>query len=116
MILYPTLTWLGPAPPQCIDPRQKCHDVQTFGYVDKGGIATLSPQDVIINKELQDTITASPWKADVSIDWPATATLPIREYDNTRIFARAFPWLFPGGFGDIKDFANPKQNMNEWGK
>ena len=27
-----------------------------------------------------------------------------------------FPWLFPGGFGDIKDFANTEQNMNEWGK
>ena len=109
-------TDMGPAPPQCIDPRQKCHDVQTFGYIDEGGIAALSPQDAIINKELQDTVAASPRKADVSIDWPATGSLPISEYDNTRIFARAFPWLFPGGYGDIKDFANPEQNMNEWGK
>ena len=39
--------------------------------------------------------------------------VPINEFSTERLFARAYPWLFPGGIGDVKDFpGTPKQ----WGK
>ena len=38
-----------------------------------------------------------------SIDFPQIKDDPINEYDGTSIFANAFPWLFPGGIGDIWD-------------
>lgn len=40
-----------------------------------------------------------------------------REYDQTKqIFANAFPWLFPGGIGDIYDVQTGKKPLKEWGK
>ena len=37
--------------------------------------------------------------------WPASKQTPVDEFGDTRIFTNAFPWLFPGGVGDVKDFA-----------
>jgi len=37
------------------------------------------------------------------INWPVREIKPISELSNTKIFCLAFPWLFPGGVGDIKD-------------
>jgi hypothetical protein len=37
------------------------------------------------------------------INWPTRDVKPISEYSDTKIFCLAFPWLFPGGTGDIKE-------------
>ena len=36
--------------------------------------------------------------------WPALSQRPVNEFGDTKIIACAVPWLFPGGFGDPKDF------------
>ena len=51
-----------------------------------------------------------------AIAWPAIQDAPVSEYGPTRIFARAFPWLFPGGFGDIKDFPRSELAAADWGR
>jgi hypothetical protein len=47
------------------------------------------------------------------MDFPTTSHDPVDEYGDKRIFALSFPWLFPGGLGDIKDFPG---SMNTWGR
>ena len=37
--------------------------------------------------------------------WPTIDPTPINEFDrNNRLFCKAFPWLFPGGYGDFVDY------------
>ena len=38
-----------------------------------------------------------------SLDFPLVNEEPINEYEGKPLFAGAFPWLFPGGLGDITD-------------
>lgn len=47
------------------------------------------------------------------MDWPHVSVNPINEFGGRRIFAAAFPWLFPGGIGDIMDYDG---DMGAWGK
>ena len=107
---------MGPCEAQAVQPRMDATDVQAFGYVDEGGLSDLSAADRRINSELQQTLRAADNREEYTMDWPATSETPVSEYDNVRIFARAFPWLFPGGFGDIRDYNNPEQNITEWGR
>ena len=38
-----------------------------------------------------------------ALDWPAIDEQPFSECGDTKMFALAFPWLFPGGVGDFVD-------------
>ena len=107
---------MGVSKRQCIDPRRKVDDCQAFGCVPDGGIGELSPADNIINSELQNSINDGNLRDKVTMDWPEISNLPVNEYGSTRIFCRAFPWLFPGGFGDLIDMPNMNKNMSAWGK
>lgn len=105
---------IGPAPLQVTPPQNTGDEVPTFGYIDTGAKAPLSERDQHINNELQDSVTKSSNKKHVVMDWPAVSKAPISEYSDTRIFVNAFPWLFPGGVGDVKDF--PGKQLKDWGK
>ena len=35
------------------------------------------------------------------------------EEDNS-LFTRAFPWLFPGGYGDFGQFRDKTMNVGDW--
>ena len=107
---------MGPAIHQCVHPRNCGDDVQAYGYIPDGGIGALSPDDQVINQALQEAVKTSPSKKNIHMDWPEVAEIPVNEYSNIRIFARAFPWLFPGGYGDIKDYSNPEKAAASWGK
>ena len=39
----------------------------------------------------------------------------MNEYGSEKIFAMAYPWLFPGGIGDVKDFPNERM-FAKWGQ
>ena len=107
---------MGPCSRQCVDPQRLGENVQAFGYIEDDGPALLSPEDSLINQELQAAVAASPNKQEDEMEWPSIAETPISEYDDVRIFTRAFPWLFPGGYGDIMDFDNPDANLSSWAK
>jgi len=107
---------MGPAMQQCHNPRTITDEVQAFGMIaEGGGDVTLHPDDVVINNELQAAVSAAGTDREVSMEWPAIGDLPVNEYGTTRIFARAFPWLFPGGIGDIKDCDDPEKDLLSWG-
>jgi len=48
------------------------------------------------------------------LNWPTRDIKPITEYSNTKIFCLAFPWLFPGGIGDIKEARNVEIEVGDW--
>ncbi len=41
-------------------------------------------------------------KTTPRINWPTREVKPISQYSDSKIACLEFPWLFPGGVGDIK--------------
>ncbi len=87
-------------------------NICAFGYIDEGGNAPLSKEDQEINRLLRKAAADSPNAKDVAMVWPAQQNLPVDEYGETRIFVNAFPWLFPGGIGDVKDHPGSEGKAN----
>jgi len=80
-------------------------NVAQYGYIDQGGRALVSPEDSEINSMLRDSVSNSPNRKEMVFDFPEEKKQPVNEFGSYRIFANAFPWLFPGGIGDVKDFS-----------
>ena len=104
---------IGPAPRQSNDPAKVGDYVSEFGYIDTGGRSTLSDDDRKINEQLQASVAGSPNKAEITMDWPDVSVQPVYEFGDKKVFAMAFPWLFPGGLGDVKD---SPLDIGQWGK
>jgi Helitron helicase-like domain at N-terminus len=105
---------LGPSPSMTKGILQAGGSVKTFGFVDESPGSVLSPEDVQIHNGVVCEIDASTKKQNIQVQWPAHGPVAINEYSNTRIFVRAFPWLFPGGLGDIKEV--PDGDLQKWGE
>lgn len=92
--------------------------VKTFGYVDDCARTELSQQDKQIHNEIlqaiDEKIEKSNTKKEISVKWPNCGPVPVNEFTTKRLFARAYPWLFPGGIGDVSDF--PEGAAKQWGK
>lgn len=107
----------GPNPAFTRTVEMEGSNVKSFGYIDDSAAATVSPDDRYIHNEILQCVTErqqkSPGAKPASVRWPNSGPVPINEFSTERLFARAYPWLFPGGIGDVKDFpGTPKQ----WGK
>ena len=54
-------------------------------------------------------------KNSTSIQFPYASPTPINEYEeDNSLFTRAFPWLFPGGYGDFGQFREKTMNVGDW--
>ena len=104
---------MGPARKQALDPMNNGDHIEAFGYIDTGGHANLSKEDSNINKTLREAVGKMQNQKAVTVDWPAVSDHAVCEYGDTKTFALAFPWLFPGGIGDVKDFPG---TITDWGK
>ena len=52
-----------------------------------------------------------------TMDWPQSSSAPLSECSGIKIFANAFPWLFPGGVGDVVDAGRMNQiKQANWGR
>ena len=52
-----------------------------------------------------------------TMDWPQSSSSPLSECSGMKIFANAFPWLFPGGIGDVVEPGRTTQIKHaNWGK
>ena len=72
-------------------------------------------KDRAITKTLKDAHLSH--STNTSIDFPYVDTVPVNEYDTTtKLFCKAFPWLFPGGIGDINDYSEVKETVDAWMK
>ena len=72
--------------------------------------------DQTITDGITETIKDShPGRGSARIDFPYVSEEPVDEYDETeRIFCRAFPWLFPGGIGDINSMHMEPIELDQW--
>ena len=102
---------LGPAP------LQTEHDSQTDETVigalrEEYDTAPKTSNEDVIN-EINKSIKSS--SAPNAIDFPFVSAQPVCEYANdTFLFERAFPWLFPGGTGGYNALPAPKPDLAKW--
>jgi hypothetical protein len=101
---------------QCVDPRTRAEeDVTTHGVLVEDAPVIPSGNDCIV----AESILAEARKTDgsVTIHWPSIDRTAVSEYDQSiKIFAMAFPWLFPGGVGDYTDFRERSVTATDWAK
>lgn len=100
---------MGPAPKQAVDPSTKGDNIQEFAYVDNGEKTNVKGSDKVIEDTLREATRLSPKAKFISCEWPSQSREPVCEW-STRVFTNAFPWLFPGGIGDSKDYPRSKKN------
>lgn len=103
---------LGPNPVDGMIYKPSGDEIIATGLLDNGGNSHLSVADESINNELQAEVRASKKKKEINMKWPKLSEKPVNEYSEKKVFALAFPWLFPGGFGDPKDFP---RTLGQWG-
>jgi hypothetical protein len=106
-------TDMGPNIEQTLANVSTGDNVKEFGYVADGGKIGMSVGDQQVMEAVQESIEKSKNKEKISVAWPAVEPVPINEYTYPKLFARAYPWLFPGGLGDVKDFPG---TMKKWGE
>ena len=68
--------------------------------------------DKIVTESIEEAILDSP-KSD-RINFPYVSEDPVNEYSNEKLFCKAFPWLFPGGYGDFNQYREEKISVMEW--
>ena len=80
--------------------NERNHTDQTYGIVFDDPAAQLpQTKDNAVTETLQDLPD--------TMNFPYVSSQPCNEFDESeKIFCKAFPWLFPGGVGDIHDFNN----------
>ena len=49
---------------------------------------------------------------DQTLPWPSVSDEPENEFTGTRIFVNMFPWLFPGGIGDINETGRTAKTLH----
>ena len=77
----------------------------------------LKEKDTKIIKTLNAGLDQHNKKNNKAIQFPYASPTPVNEYDeDNSLFTRAFPWLFPGGYGDYGQFRNKKINVTDWTK
>ena len=103
----------GPSTEQVYDVTADC-ELQTYSGVLNVKFANVpGAKDKQTTEELQEAVDTAPFKK--TIPFPYISPDPINEYDpSKKLFCDAFPWLFPGGFGDYNDFSPRNQHIKDW--
>ena len=85
----------------------KYTDIKHYGTILDTDIISHNDHDKMIIESLKNAYMSKlkgPESADSDhpvLNFPLVSTEPEDEYDGIPIFSNAFPWLFPGGIGDI---------------
>ena len=104
----------GPSPNINVTPRELADvDIAYNGVVVDDSPVIASEEDEIIAA----TLESAGKNGDIVLNWPSIKEKAISELTDTKIFTLAFPWLFPGGVGDVKDvMKGHKATVAEWAK
>ena len=88
----------------------------TFGYISTPKNRNLPQEkDSQATETLREAYQSN--NTSTSIDFPFVETKAVNEYDKTsKLFCKAFPWLFPGGQGDFNDYSEVKETVDQWMK
>jgi Helitron helicase-like domain at N-terminus len=103
----------GPCENQVIEPYNLTTDPEEECY---GCVSSEKTQITFDgDSELAEAIRKNSKNRKIPIiNWPTREVKPISEYSDTKIFCLAFPWLFPGGIGDIKESRIRDVDIGEW--
>ena len=88
-------------------------EVSFVGFRDESKGINMTTKDAEILQGVRDSVAKSPKKKSVTLQYPKVSANPISEFGDTKIFVRAFPWLFPGGVGDVKHYPD---SPKKWGQ
>lgn len=110
---------LGPSPKVSVDPRNAdgVEDTVAYGVLAEDAPILPSAEDKDIANQVQAAIKQSGVRNTDTLKWPSISDTAVSEYDKSiKIFAGAFPWLFPGGRGDFVGFRQHKITPADWAK
>lgn len=98
-----------------IDLETNIEEVACYGVLGECDNFELSEEDCEISKELS-SCTKKTKNCHVQ-DWPRISDRAISEHDpSMKIFCMIFPWLFPGGVGDISCTNDGSMSKETWAK
>ena len=112
MLLFVSIIIRGPAEKQIMEPEEAVTepDDEVYGCLSSEDSPHMSDED----KELQRLINEKKKDRTYRVGYPTRSEKPVSEWNNEKIFCYAFPWLYPGGFGDIKGIRDTPINPSEW--
>ena len=93
---------------------QSSTDPYVYGYIVTPDTQNVPQQkDNQVTQALRDAFQQV--NTNTTIDFPYVSEIPVDEYDATiKIFCKAFPWLYPGGQGDINDISDVEEDLDSW--
>jgi hypothetical protein len=103
----------GPAESQVFVPSENVDVEEAYGTIASEDTPHISKVDQLIIDEIYK---ATGGKITPRTAWPHRSVKPINEYGEDKIFCLTFPWLFPGGIGDVNEPRKMKLNPGEWAK
>ena len=94
------------------DPPNSTHTV--YGYISTPQRHNNPPsKDSKTTQELEKAYAKM--NKSTTVDFPYVSSDPVNEFDETsKLFCKAFPWLFPGGVGDAYDYSEIKESTDDW--
>ena len=108
---------LGPAAAQCLPDLETADEEDGLTHL---GLHVIDSTPVMSteDKETTQRIISACKQSGTDIPavlWPYVLDEPVSEYDSSiKIFCHAFPWLYPGGIGDINDVREKKVFVSDW--
>ena len=103
---------LGPSPQVNVEPMENAEEgIGEYGVLVEDAPLVPSKKDQQIAKILEKANK----EGTCVLNWPGSDTQAETEFDmSKKIFAGAFPWLFPGGVGDYHEFRELDIKASEW--
>src|SRR5687768_966563 len=111
---------LGPSEGQTLsglqgDSPEECEIDSVLGILPSIDPHTPKEKDVEVIETINKKLDIHNKKNHATIQFPYASPTPINEYDQENsLFTQAFPWLFPGGYGDFGQFRDKKLTVSDW--
>jgi len=92
----------GMSEEQCIDPERHTpeDELEVSGVVQENPGSVLNEHDQSIIESLKSTRSRRGSSSSPYMNWPLTSREAVDEYRRF-VFVNSFPWLYPGGYGDV---------------
>ena len=103
----------GPSPAVNVDPMDEEEEIYTTSAVYMETSPTLASEE---DRLVATAINSAAKSGSVTFNWPSIGEQAVSELSSETVFTLAFPWLFPGGVGDLKDARIRKLTPQEWAK
>jgi len=103
----------GPCYDQVLQPQEDVSNPENeyYGCISEDKTQVVYHGDKSLSNIIEERIKN---KTIEKLHWPPREVKPISEFSDTKIFCLAFPWLFPGGIGDIKESREFDIDLSDW--